>query len=113
LELEVFKKNDVAILKISGDVDLYSSPQVRNKILALLAKTQKNLLVNLKDVSYMDSSGVATLVEALQLTNKRGGKLRLYHLGPAIRDVFELSRLDKVFDICETESQALNGIIAE
>ena len=64
-----------------------------------MKKRIENLLVDLDGVSYMDSSGVATLVEALQLMNKRRGRLKLFNLKPAIRDVFELSRLDKVFDI--------------
>jgi len=110
LELEVIKKNNVSILKIKGDVDLYSSPLVRKEILAILTKSNKNLLVDLEDVSYMDSSGVATLVEALQLTNRKGGKLRLFNLSRAIQDVFELSRLDKVFEICKDEERALEGI---
>ncbi|NOZ61187.1 MAG: STAS domain-containing protein [Calditrichaeota bacterium] len=113
MELEVFEKKNVAILKIAGDVDLYSSPQVRKKILALMKKKIENLLVDLDGVSYMDSSGVATLVEALQLMNKRHGKLKLFNLKPAIRDVFELSRLDKVFDICEDESQAMTAVSEE
>lgn len=110
MELEAIVKNNVPILKIKGDVDLYSSPQVRKKILVLLSKACKNLIVDLKEVSYMDSSGVATLVEALQITNKRNGKLRLCNLGAAICDVFELSRLDKVFDIVENVESALEDI---
>jgi len=110
VELVVFEKQNAAILKIVGDVDLYSSPQVRKKILALMKKKTENLLVDLDGVSYMDSSGVATLVEALQLMKKRRGKLKLFNLRPAIRDVFELSRLDKVFDICEDENQAMAAI---
>ncbi len=110
MELEVIKKNNVSILKIKGDVDLYSSPLVRKEILAILTKSNKNLLVDLEDVFYMDSSGVATLVEALQLTNRKGGKLRLFNLSRAIQDVFELSRLDKVFEICKDEERALEGI---
>lgn len=78
--------------------------------MALVNKKQFNLLVDFTDVTYMDSSGVATLVEALQLTHKNKGKLRLYKLRQAIRDVFELSRLDKVFDIYEDEQSALQGI---
>ncbi|MFZ5519032.1 MAG: STAS domain-containing protein [Candidatus Zhuqueibacterota bacterium] len=110
MEIEVTKKGDFSILQISGDVDLYSSPQVREHIVNLIDRKSPNLLVNLADVTYMDSSGVATLVEALQLTNKKGGRLKLYNLGNAIRDVFELSRLDKVFDICDSEATALEGL---
>ncbi|OQX96364.1 hypothetical protein B6I21_01155 [candidate division KSB1 bacterium 4572_119] len=110
MELEVIKKEKFSILKLSGDVDLYSSPQVRKKILSLITKSNKNLLVDLAEVTYMDSSGVATLVEALQLTNKNSGTLRLYSLRDAIKDVFELSRLDKVFNIYENEEQAFEGM---
>ena len=110
MEIEVIKNEKASILKIKGDVDLYSSPQVREKIIAAISKDEPNLLVDLDNVTYMDSSGVATLVEGLQLTKKNGGKLKLYNLSSATRDVFELSRLDKVFDIYENEQQALDGI---
>lgn len=110
MEIEVIKKETISILKITGDVDLYSSPRVRKQVVSLVSKQNKNLLVDLADVTYMDSSGVATLVEALQLTRKLGGKLRLFNLGTTVRDVFDLSRLDKVFDICDNEQQALNGL---
>jgi anti-sigma B factor antagonist len=111
LELEVDKKENYSILKIKGDVDLYSSPQVRKQIIPLVSKKNANLLVNFAEVTYMDSSGVATLVEALQLTTRNGGKLRLFNLGQSIKDVFELSRLDRVFEIYENEQQALEGIL--
>ena len=110
MELEVDRRVNYSILKIKGDVDLYSSPQVRKQIIPLVDKKNANLLVDFAGVTYMDSSGVATLVEALQLTNKNGGKLRLFNLAQPIKDVFELSRLDKVFDICENEQQVLEGI---
>ncbi len=110
MELEILNTNAASILKIKGDVDLYSSPQVRKEVITLITKINKNLLVDLAEVTYMDSSGVATLVEALQLTKKRGGKLKLFSLGSTVKDVFELSRLDKVFDICDNQQQALDGI---
>jgi len=109
LEILIDKGKNYSIIKIKGDVDLYSSPQLRKQILAL-ANKKNRILVDFLDVTYMDSSGVATLVEALQMTNKNGGKLRLFNLEQPIKDVFELSRLDKVFEICENEQQALEGI---
>ena len=109
MEIAIDKERNYSILKIKGDVDLYSSPQVRKQILALANKKHANILVDFLEVTYMDSSGVATLVEALQLTNKNGGKLRLFNLGQPIKDVFELSRLDRVFEIYDDEGQALEG----
>jgi len=110
LELVVEKRKKYTILKITGDVDLYSSPQVRKQIIPLVNKKHAVLLVDFSNVTYMDSSGVATLVEALQLTNRNGGKLRLFNLGQPIKDVFELSRLDRVFEIYNDEQEAFAGI---
>jgi anti-sigma B factor antagonist len=110
LEIKVDERSNCAILKITGDVDLYSSPQVRSQIINLVNNQQFNLLVDFTDVTYMDSSGVATLVEALQMTHRNHGKLRLFNMRQAIRDVFELSRLDKVFEIYDNEELATQGI---
>lgn len=110
MELEIKNKEKFSILIIKGDVDLYSSPQVRNKILPIVRNKQAILFVDFAEVEYMDSSGVATLVEALQIANKNNGRLRLYNLRQPIKDVFELSRLDKVFEIYENEQAAFEGI---
>lgn len=109
LEVQTKTKKNVVIIEIQGDVDLYSSPQMRKTILNLIKKKKPMLLVNLGGVTYMDSSGVATLVESLQLINEYEGKLCIFNLRGAVREVFELSRLDKVFNIYEDESQALTA----
>lgn len=108
--LEVTTKNDksIVIVSIEGDVDLYSSPKLRTVLLELTKAKKKSVLVDLNNVRYMDSSGVATLVEALQQIGKYKGKLKLANLRAAVKDVFELSRLDKVFDIYETIDDAKN-----
>ena len=88
------------------DVDLESSPKLRKKLLELIDADEKAILVDLERVKYMDSSGVATLVEALQKVGKYGGQLKIANLRDAVKDVFELSRLDKVFDIYDTVQEA-------
>jgi anti-sigma B factor antagonist len=94
------------IIRVEGDVDLYSSPQIRKVILERIKKKQKKMLIDLQGVSYMDSSGVATLVEALQRMKEYNGQLGICSIQGSVRDVFELSRLDRVFDIFEDEEQA-------
>lgn len=91
---------------IEGEVDLYSSPEVRTIILNLTKSKTPAIVVDLGQVSYMDSSGVASLVEGLQQAGKYRGHFILANLQNAVRDVFELSRLDKVFDIHETLEEA-------
>jgi anti-sigma B factor antagonist len=95
------------IIDVKGEVDMYSSPQLRKQILKTLRKKPPMLVVNLSRVTYMDSSGIATLVEGLQLSNGYGGKLRLAGLEAAVREVFRFARLETIFDIYENEEQAL------
>ena len=102
LEVNVTRKDNYAIVLISGEVDLYSSPKLRNKIIKLTDEKFKTIIIDLSNVPYMDSSGVATMVEGLQLTEKYKGNLYLCGLNSMVREVFELSRLDTVFDIFES-----------
>jgi anti-sigma B factor antagonist len=109
LQIQTKSKQDTVMIEIEGDVDLYSSPQVRKTIIDLLQKKKSALFINLAGVNYMDSSGVATLVEGLQKIKKYGGSLYVYNLQGAVRDVFELSRLDKVFNIFNNEVEAFQA----
>jgi len=109
LELEIQKeyKNGVAILHVQGEVDLYSSPQVRKEIINLTREKSPYILVDLQSVRYMDSSGIATLIEGLQQSNKYKGRFALAGLQTNVREVFELTRLDKVFEIHANIEQAM------
>ena len=98
-----------AVISVSGDIDLYTSPDLRKAITKLAKKKISLLVVDLKQVDYMDSSGVATLVEGLQLTARYDGSFRVASLNEDVREVFELARLDKVFDIYDNLDQALAG----
>ena len=88
------------------DVDLDSSPLLRERLVELTDAHEKAIVVDLENVKYMDSSGIATLVEALQKIKKYGGRLWLTNLGDSVQSVFELSRLDRVFDISPTLDEA-------
>ena len=109
LEIVTREKDEVTIVSISGDVDLYSSPQVRKVIIGLTERKVPAIVVDLQGVGYMDSSGIATLVEGLQQVGKYKGELKLFGLTAVVREVFELSRLDKVFQIYPTEEAALKS----
>jgi anti-sigma B factor antagonist len=110
IEVVMRQKHEATIVSIKGDVDLYSSPQVRKAIIALTEKRAPVIMVDLHHVGYMDSSGVATLVEGLQQTGKYKGKFKLFGLTSAVREVFELSRLDKVFEIYPNEDATFGSL---
>jgi anti-sigma B factor antagonist len=96
------------ILDISGDIDLAHSPAMRKVLLGeIKEKHTKKVLLNLKNVRYIDSSGIASLVEGLKASRDSGGRLILYGLSPSVREVMELSRLQKIFEIYDSEEQAL------
>src|SRR5258706_13026608 len=108
MEISVRNEADSAVIDVKGDIDLYSSPQVRQTILDTLnQKTAKRVIVDLTGVRYVDSSGVASLVEGLQLSRKSQVRFALCGLNKAPRQVLELTRLIKVFEIHETLDAAV------
>lgn len=98
------------IVDVKGDIDLYNSPEVRKVILEeLKEKRTARLVVNLTQVRYIDSSGVASLVEGLKISKSLGSRFMLYGLSPAAREVLELSRLIRVFEVFDSEDLALKA----
>ncbi len=110
--MDINVKRDAArsIVEVAGDIDLYSSPAFRETVLDLLKKRgQKNVIVNLSNVDYIDSSGVASLVEGLQEARKRSARFMLVGLKEGPRRVLELTLLLNVFEIHSTEEDALQS----
>lgn len=95
---QVQQESGYAIVRLTGDVDLSCSPDARKAILASLNQGQ-HTLVDLSGVSYIDSSGVASLVEGFQSARKKTLRFGLIGVSEAAMSVLELARLDKVFPI--------------
>ncbi|MBN2210840.1 MAG: STAS domain-containing protein [Sedimentisphaerales bacterium] len=102
------RESQAVILELQGDIDLHRSVGVRGALLEVLHEKPSRVVVNMTAVDFMDSSGLATLVEALQVSRRQKTKLALVGLGARVRSIFEISRLDNIFTICETESEALS-----
>ncbi len=92
------------VISLAGEIDLHYSPQVRVQLLKNLNNDQ-NLLVELSAVNYIDSSGIACLVEAYQLAKKNNLKFGLVGVSDSAMQVLQLARLDKVFPIHESVSE--------
>jgi anti-sigma B factor antagonist len=111
LSIETRTKNEAYIVEVQGEVDLYSSPIMRKYILRTLRQQRPPILIiDLNRVNYMDSSGIATLVEGLQLANEYHIKFKLVGLSPIVLEVFQLARLERVFAIFKTEEEALKDV---
>jgi len=95
------RDEDHVLLRVYGDVTIQTSPHLREQLKPLLGANVKEVRVALEHVDFMDSSGIATLVEGLQWARLTGGRFVLSGLGENVRDVFELAKLDTVFEIEE------------
>ena len=101
------QENDKIIFDLAGDIDLHRSVDLRACLLETIQQEPPTVIINMTEVGFMDSSGLATLVEAMQLSRRYGGVLKLFGINTRVKSVFEISRLDKIFQICETETEAL------
>ncbi len=100
------KAGDYLVIALNGEVDLYYSPRAREQILGAL-ESGAHVLVDLSAVEYIDSSGVASLVEGYQLAREKGLRFALVGVSQAAMQVLQLARLDTVFPIYEDLDAAL------
>ena len=105
---ETLEKQGASVVAFTGEVDLESSPVAREILLKCLESTSK-VIVDLSEVTYIDSSGVASLVEALQAAKKNGSQFALATVSEPTRRVLELARLDKVFTLYDSVDEGLNA----
>lgn len=110
MEISTRQAGSATVVDVVGDITLYNSPQMRKVLLDLLKeKRVARVIVNLKGVRYIDSAGVASLVEGLKVSRDMKSGFALYGLSRTTREVLELTRLIKVFEVYETEEEALGG----
>jgi anti-sigma B factor antagonist len=101
-------EQEALVIAFEGDVDLEHSPKAREVLLDGIQQG-KRVFVDMSGVTYIDSSGVASLVEAFQRAKGQGSGFALVAVNPAALRVLQLARLDKVFVIHETLAEGLDG----
>jgi len=101
---------DVLVLHLQGNITLGRDTQkLRDIIHETLASGKKNLVLNLAEVYYMDSSGLGELAAAFTTTSRQGGKLKLMKLAPRVKDLVQLTRLFQVFEVFDDEDSAVRS----
>jgi len=105
MNIETKELEGAIVVSLEGEVDLEHSPQARKALLDAVSKNKK-VVVDLSGVSYIDSSGIASLVEAFQTARKSGGEMILAMVSESALRVLQLARLDKVFTIAATVEEA-------
>jgi anti-sigma B factor antagonist len=110
MQITTRKLGTATIVDVVGDITLYSSPEFRNAVIEILKDGESpRVVVNLRGVRYIDSAGVASLVEGLKVSRELNKALALYGLSVVAREVLELTRLINVFEVHESEEEALAG----
>ncbi|MHC4414529.1 MAG: STAS domain-containing protein [Planctomycetota bacterium] len=107
LEIQTETIDDGVILRPVGEIDLSCAAMLRQRLSQVQNNRPDRLVIELSQVPYMDSSGVATLVEAMQIARRTGSKLILCALQEKVRSIFEIARLDMVFAIVDTADEAV------
>ncbi len=108
-----FKVEDIhqgAVVDLGGEIDLYHSPTLKQKLTEVAKKKPGCVILNLAEVKYIDSSGLATIIDLYQQMKSYGGKLALAGLSVQVRGVFEVARLHQVFAIYDSEEQAVEKL---
>jgi anti-anti-sigma factor len=88
-----------AIIALEGEIDLHESPNVREMLRPHIEAKARRVFIDMAEVSYIDSSGLAVLIDAMQRIANYGGKFGMIGLRPAVRKILEISRLDQVFRV--------------
>jgi len=102
-------KDDIIILDITGEIDLYNAPEIKDIINKLIEEQKYNVIINLEKVSYIDSSGIGALISSLSNLKKYQGGLKIINVYASVRKVFELTKLTSFFEIFDAEEDAVGS----
>ncbi len=110
VKLNVRQVGDVSVMDVAGRITLgEGSSAMRDSIRDLVSKNQKKILLNLGEVSYIDSSGIGELVSGFTTVTNSGGQLKLLGLNKRVKDLLQITKLYTVFDVHEDEAEAIRS----
>lgn len=109
MDISTRESGKVLIFDVKGDLDAKSASVLKERINEKISDGKSLILINLSDVPYMDSAGLGVLVSGLKNANRLSGDLRIWGLQEEVKSIFELTRLNKVFQIFEDESSAVTS----
>jgi anti-sigma B factor antagonist len=107
MAVKIESKNGLTICYIDGEIDINSSPDIKRAFDKLMVHKTPKIVINLAKVGYVDSSGLATLVEILKNMKSYGGRMRLVSMSSKIKSLFEITKLEKLFEIMADEAEAI------
>ncbi len=113
LKVDVERKDGIAVVKVEGEIDLYTSSHFRNELHKLIDEGYNKLIISLDNVGYIDSTGLGILIGTLKRLKEVGGKLTVVCSSPQIKKVFTITGLVKILGLHENLQQAIDYIASE
>lgn len=108
--VDIHEKDDVLLMEIQEErLDAHNSGELKNRMLSLFEEGKVNIVINLSEVRFIDSSGLGALVSGYKNASARNGNLKLCSLQPQVKSMFELTRLHRVFEIFPTTDEAIGS----
>lgn len=99
LQIDVTEGTEKSVVNLMGEIDAYTAPNLKESLLPLTKVSGRNIEVNLKDVNYMDSTGLGVFISALKSTKENNSKMKLVDLQDRVARLFKITGLDEVIDI--------------
>ena len=100
------------VIDVSGEVDIYTTPQFKDAVTEILQQGHIHIIINLTDVSYMDSSGFGTLLSATKRLRPQNGGIYLVGCNEAVSRMLDITRLNTIFTVVHTEEEAVAAVAA-
>ncbi|HEY8313329.1 MAG TPA: STAS domain-containing protein [Candidatus Baltobacteraceae bacterium] len=104
-------QGDSYVVDLNGEIDVYTSPKVKDAIGDLIDKGHYNLIINLEKVRYIDSTGLGVLIGGLKRVREHGGTVNLVCTNPQIKKIFDITGLVKIFGIYDDEDAAMKALV--
>ena len=105
--------DDIPVLDVVGEIDIYTTPQFKEAVGKVIDEGKRGIIINMAQVSYMDSSGFGTLLSATKRLRPLSGSLHLIACNEAITRMLQITRLNTIFGVHKTEEEALQAIADE
>lgn len=106
------RANGVPIIALTGEVDLYTAPNLKEELIRLIDEGARRVVVDFTDTSFIDSTTLGVLVSGLKRLRLQGGQLALVITDRSILKIFEITGLDRIFSIHELRAEALDELAA-
>ena len=107
MNVKSYDQDGVTVFQVNGEINISTSPELRK---LFEKEPRKKIVIDFEKVTYVDSSGLATLVEVLKRAKTQGGSLGLAAMSDKVKSLFEITKLDKLFSIFQNQKDALNGV---